>query len=68
MEKRAKELLINTIKINILGCLNKDNRLAIITLFFMNNSYKIKNQSDFVSFKYDQLIKRKSVCKIQYLH
>ena len=68
MRKSVKELLIKKTRIHFLGFLNKSNHRAIVMPFPKESCYQIKNKSVLDLFKFDSLIKRKTICKIQYLH
>ena len=68
MKQSIKELLIKIIRINISGCLNRISYRAIMIALPKERGYQINNKSDSYLFIYDRLIKRRSICKIQYLH
>tara|TARA_X000000950_G_C13430546_1_gene463879 strand:+ start:195 stop:401 length:207 start_codon:yes stop_codon:yes gene_type:complete len=68
MRKIVKELLIKKKRIHFLGYLNRGNYRAIVIPFPKESRFKIENKSDLDLFTFDLLVKRKNICKIQYLH
>ena len=68
MRKIVKELLIKKTRIHFSGCLNSSNYRATVIPYPKERRYQIKNKSVLDLFKFDSLIKRKTICKIQYLH
>ena len=68
MRKIVKELLIKKTRIHFPGCLNISNYRVIVIPFPKESRYQIKNKSVLDLSTFDSLIKRKTICKIQYLH
>ena len=68
MRKIVKEFLVKKTRIDFPGCLNRDNYQAIVIPFPKESRFQVKNKSDLDLFTFDLLVKRKNICKIQYLH
>ena len=68
MRKIVKELLIKKTRIHLPGFLNRGNYRAIVIRSLKESRFQIKNKSDLGLFTFDLLVKRKNICKIQYLH
>ena len=60
--------VIKKTSINSLEVLNKENCLVIDAIFFKVAKYQIKNKTDLDLFSQELSIKRKTRCRIQYLH